>query len=141
MGNPALFPLFDHCDQSDIIIVQINPMERKGVPRTAREILNRINEITFNGSLMREFRAIDFVSRLIEEGRLDNSDYNAIRIHMVSAEEEIKPLSASSKLNAEWAFLRHLFEVGREHAELWLDANFDHLGRKSTVDLRSIFQD
>ena len=105
-----------------------------------REILNRVNEITFNGSLMREFRAIDFVHRLMDQGRLANTNYRDILIHVISAEEEIKPLSASSKLNAEWVFLEHLFDLGRESAEIWIDRHFDQLGVKSTVDLQSLFQ-
>jgi len=141
MGNPVLFPFYRSCASSDVVIVQINPLLREGTPRSAREILNRVNEITFNSSLMREFRAIDFVRRLIEDGKLDTKDYKQVLIHMVHGEEEIKPLGASSKLNAEWAFLTHLRDVGRGTAAAWLDDNFDKLGRQSTVDLRALFQD
>src|SRR3546814_8272803 len=69
MGNPALFPFFNASESDDVIVVQINPIFRRGAPKSAREILNRVNEITFNSSLLREFRAIDFVSRLIDEGK------------------------------------------------------------------------
>ncbi len=141
MGNPVLFPFFRHCSSSDVVIVQINPLFRGGTPRTARDILNRVNEITFNSSLMREFRAIDFVSRLIEEGRLDTTDYKQILIHMVHGEEEIKPLGASSKLNSEWPFLTHLREIGREAGAEWLEQNFAKLGKSSTINLRGLFQD
>src|SRR3546814_6547295 len=74
MGNPALFPFFNASESDDVIVVQINPIFRRGAPKSAREILNRVNEITFNSSLLREFRAIDFVSRLIDEGKLDRSE-------------------------------------------------------------------
>ncbi len=141
MGNPVLFPFYAHCSSSDVVIVQINPMLREGTPRSAREILNRVNEITFNSSLLREFRAIDFVRRLIDEGRLEDSHYKRVLVHMVHGEEAMKPLGASSKLNAEWAFLTHLHDIGREAAAGWLDANFDKLGKDSTVDLRTLFQD
>ena len=141
MGNPVLFPFFDCCSSSDIMIVQINPIERKGVPKSAREILNRINEITFNSSLLREFRAINFVTRLIDQDVLSEDDYKRVLIHRVHADPHLKPLGASSKLNAEWDFLTHLFEIGRESAAAWLDANFDRLGVESTVDIRKLFQD
>lgn len=140
-GNPSLWPFFYDTEARDIVIVQINPIERRETPKTARGILNRVNEITFNASLLREFRAINFVSRLIEEGKLDEDDYRQVLVHLVSADEHLNPLGASSKLNAEWAFLTHLFEIGREAASRWCDAHYDCLGARSTVELRSLFQD
>ena len=140
MGNPVLFPFYGECRSDDIVIVQINPVERKGTPRTAREILDRVNEITFNSSLLKELRAIDFVKRLLEEGKLDPQDYRRLHIHMIEAQEEIMPLGASSKLNAEWAFLLHLFEIGREAAGEWIENSYDHLGTRSTADARTMFQ-
>ena len=139
MGNPVLFPFFRGCSSSDVVIVQINPVQRPGVPRTAREILNRVNEITFNSSLLREFRAIEFVGRLLDEGKLDPKVYKDMLVHRIEAEEDLKPLGASSKLNAEWAFLEHLFEVGRRAASNWLDAHGEDLGRRSTLDIRAMF--
>ena len=140
MGNPVLFPFYRGCASRDVIIVQINPVHRAGVPRTAREILNRVNEISFNSSLLKEFRAIDFVARLLEDGKLDPKHYNHILVHRIEAEEDIKPLGASSKMNAEWDFLRHLFDVGRFAADAWIGENFDDLGKRSTVDIRAMFQ-
>ena len=100
-----------------------------------------MNEITFNSSLLREFRAINFVSRLVEEGKLDPNHYSQIFVHRVVAEEELNPLGASSKLNAEWAFLAHLHDIGRRAAADWLDENYDTLGHRSSLDVRSLFQD
>jgi len=140
MGNPVLFPFFRRCVSQDVVIVQINPIERRGVPRSARDILNRMNEITFNSSLLREFRAIEFVTRLIDDGRLDADDYKKVLVHMIHAEEELKPLNASSKMNAEWAFLEHLFEIGQQAGRDWLDANFSAIGEKATIDLKTLFQ-
>ena len=140
MGNPVLFPFFNACVSDDVLIVQINPITRRGAPTTARDILGRMNEITFNASLLREFRAIDFVSRLLEEGKLDPEKYKHILVHRIEAEDEIKPLGASSKLNAEWAFLQHLFGIGRAAAGDWLDDNYEDLGKRSTVDIRAMFQ-
>lgn len=139
MGNPPLFPLFHQDGVPDTIIIQINPIERAETPRTARDILNRQNEITFNATLLREMRAIDFVTRLIDEGKLDPGEYKRIYMHRISADRELKPLSSSSKLNAEWAFLTHLRDIGRDAATLWLDQNYEKIGKGSTIDLRSEF--
>jgi NTE family protein len=138
MGNPPLYPLFYETETSDVVLIQINPIERREVPRTAREIVNRLNEITFNSTLLRELRAIDFVTRLIEEGKLDRKEYTKVHLHRIAA-EELKPLQASSKLNAEWDFLTHLRDVGRQTAKEWLDRHFGDIGERSTIDLRKEF--
>jgi NTE family protein len=139
MGNPALFPFFNSCASNDVVLVQINPVERKTTPRTAREILNRVNEITFNSSLLKELRAIEFVARLIDEGKLDPSDYSQVLLHRIEPGEEMLALSASSKLNAEWAFLIHLRDIGRAAASRWLEESFDRIGKESSVDIRTLF--
>ena len=140
MGNPALFPFFHASRSSDIVIVQINPIERKGVPRTAREILDRIDEISFNASLLRELRAVDFVGRMLAEDRLDRERYRALNIHNIGLDEDGTAFGAASKLNAEHAFLQHLFEIGRSAAADWLETNYDSIGKRSTVDIRKMFQ-
>ena len=140
MGNPVIFPFYKTCRSDDIVIVQINPVERKGTPRSAREILNRVNEITFNSSLLKELRAIDFVQRLLDSGKLEPGEYRRLHVHLIEAQDQIMPLGASSKLNAEWDFLRHLFEIGRETAGDWIESSYRHLGRRSTVDIRAMFQ-
>ena len=141
MGNPVLFPLIYGCDTRDIVVVQINPFERDEVPTTAREILERMNEITFNSSLMKEFRAIDFVARLLDEGSLNPERYKHMFIHMIHSQEELSALGASSKLNGEWRFLTHLRDLGREATDRWLQSNFDALGKRSTLNVRRIYMD
>jgi len=136
MGNPVLYPLIYECGSRDIAIVQINPLVREEVPRTARDIHNRVNEITFNASLIAELRAIDFVTRLIDDGHLDDARYKRMMIHRIRGDEEMLKLTASSKLNAEWAFLCHLRDLGRRAATDWLDHHFDDLGERSTIDVQ-----
>ncbi|MEI9984897.1 MAG: patatin-like phospholipase family protein [Aliidongia sp.] len=136
MGNPAIFPVIYSCESRDVVIVHINPLERPELPRTAKEIMNRINEISFNSSLMREMRAIIFVSGLIESGELSGKNMKHMLIHSISADEVMIGLGVNSKLNADWEFLQHLRDTGRQHAEAWLTANYDHLGVKSSVDIR-----
>jgi NTE family protein len=140
MGNPALFPFFDASPADDIVIVQINPIERPELPRTAQDIVNRIHEITFNSALLHELRAIDFVKRLLEEGHLDPARYRRMHIHVIQSRKRMRPLDASSKLNVEWPFLTWLFEVGRDTARKWLDEHFDMIGVHSTVNIREMFQ-
>ena len=136
MGNPALFPLIYNCETQDIVIVHINPLRREKLPRTAIEIMNRINEISFNSSLIREMRAISFVTRLIDEGKVNGNDMKRLFIHGISADDATSDLGVFSKLNGDWGFLTHLRNIGRECAEAWLKENFDRLGQESTVDIR-----
>lgn len=138
MGNPPLYPLFYETNTTDVVLVQINPVERRQTPKTARDILNRINEITFNSTLLRELRAVDFVGRLIEEGRLSDDKYMKVYVHRIAG-DELKPLQASSKLNAEWAFLTQLKDIGRRAANAWIGQHYDAVGERSTVDLRKEF--
>ncbi len=137
MGNPALFPLIYNCKSSDIVIVHINPLERPDVPVTARDIMNRINEIGFNSSLMREMRAIAFVTKLIEDGKLDRNEMRQMLIHSISADDVMIKLGVNSKLNADWGFLQHLRDIGRDYAGRWLDENYEALGLRSSVNIRA----
>lgn len=137
MGNPAIFPLIYGCDSRDIVVVHINPIERPELPRTARDILNRVNEISFNSSLMREMRAIHFVTDLIQTGQIEEGRMKRMLIHAICADELMMQFDTRSKLNATRDFLVHLRDNGRRYAGAWLQATFEHLGERSTVDLRS----
>ena len=139
MGNPVLFPFFYRCRYPDIVIVQINPLEHEDIPTTAPEIMDRVHEISFNSSLISEFRAIDFVARLLDQGALDPKRYKRVLLHIIYADQRLGGLTASSKFNAEWAFLRHLHQMGRAAASEWLDRHFDSIGERSTVNVRSLF--
>lgn len=139
VGNPPLYPLFHSTKSKDVVIVQINPVERKYTPKSAKEIHNRINEISFNSSLLRELRGIDFVHRLLRENKLDSEHYADVLVHRIEATEYLSPLSASSKMNSEWEFLTHLRDIGRESAKNFLDEKYESLGVHSTLDLRDEF--
>ncbi len=141
MGNPALFPLVNDCQSRDIVIVQINPIVREEIPRTASDILNRINEITFNASLIKEVRAIAILKDLIKVANLENQRFQDALFHRINADEELKPLGVSSKLNTEWEFLQHLHDVGYRTTSTWLDQNYDDLGKRSTLDYESVYLD
>lgn len=135
MGNPALFPLIYECESRDIVVIHINPIMRAETPKTARDILNRINEISFNSSLMREMRAISFVTKLIDDSTIPDGRMKRMLIHSIENEDFMRKLGVSSKLNPDWEFLTHLRDVGRESAERWLDRNYDEIGKRSTVDI------
>jgi len=135
MGNPAIFPLIYNCDSRDVVIVHINPIARPDVPKTAGEILNRINEISFNSSLMREMRSVFFVSKLIEEQNVPDRTMKRMLIHSIEADDVMRAMSAGSKLNADWGQVNMLMKVGRERADAWLAAHFDRLGEQSTIDV------
>jgi NTE family protein len=135
MGNPALFPLIYQCRAADIVIVRVNPLRRPDLPRTSREILNRVNEIGFNASLLRELRAVGFITRLIAEGMVADGALKRVLVHGIDDEAAMARLGYSSKLNPEWGFLLHLHDLGRKRAGAWLEASFASLGRRSTLDL------
>ena len=139
LGNPAIHPLIHECASSDVVIVQINPLYRPDVPVTMRDILNRINEMTFNASLVREMHGIATLSSLIESGALEDERYTTVRFHQISAEGALAKLGALSKLNTERAFLQHLHDLGYETADRWIAENFDRLGWESTLDVRERF--
>ncbi|MDQ2695473.1 MAG: patatin-like phospholipase family protein [Pseudomonadota bacterium] len=139
MGNPPIYPLIYGTDVSDVLIIQINPINIPKVPTTAQEIMDRINTLSFNSSLMREMRAIHFVTRLIDDGVLDPARYKRIKLHTVHAEAELGALGVSSKLNANWDFLRYLFDLGRERADAWLAGHFDKVGVESSTDIAATF--
>ncbi|MFI5407842.1 patatin-like phospholipase family protein [Kaistia sp. UC242_56] len=140
MGNPALFPFFTETRTADILLVQINPIERNTVPTSTKEILERMSEITFNASLLRELRSIDFVNRMLAEGRLDPGHYRHNRVHRIDAGKALEKFSASTKFDTSRAFFEELQAAGRMAAEDWLQAHFADIGVRDTVDLRAQFQ-
>ena len=139
MGNPAIYPLIYNSASRDVIIVHINPIGRDALPTTAAEIFNRVNEISFNSSLMREMRAIAFVTQLIDDGALSGERYRRMFIHSIRSDEEMAKLSVASKLSPDWDFLLYLREAGRASAVAWLDEHFDDIGERSSIDIAETF--
>jgi NTE family protein len=137
MGNPALFPLIYECKSCDIVIVHINPTERLEIPKTAPEIINRINEISFNSSLFREIRAIAFVGKLIDDGKVADGNLKRMLIHSIVADDVMQGLGPISQLNADGQFLMHLHDIGWNCADQWLEAHLNLVGVESTVDVRT----
>jgi NTE family protein len=139
MGNPALFPLIEHCRPSDIVIVQINPVLREEVPTNARSILDRVNEISFNATLLRELRSIETLSAVARDVPASGHHLRDMKIHLIADKDTMAELGFSSKLNARWEFLEFLREKGRAAAEAWLKSDFQHCGHCSSFNVRQLF--
>jgi NTE family protein len=141
MGNPVIFPFFDTTLTEDVLLVQINPIQRRSTPHTQTEIMNRINEISFNSSLLSEFRAISFVTRMIDDGRLPRGmgkgEYRRINMHRISLDDTFKELTSDSKMKSDFDFFEMLKRGGQLAAKNFLDAHFDDVGVRSTVDLQA----
>lgn len=137
-GNPAIFPLIYNCDSQDVVLIQINPLYVEEVPTGASDILDRLNDITFNATLMREIRAMSFVSKLKEQGVL-GKNYKDMHIHMIDAQDILNGLGRMSKMNADWEFLSYLYETGVQAAQDWLDAHYDTIGKRSSIDVQDVF--
>ena len=140
LANPAISPLVHECPSKDVIIVQINPMYRPDVPNTAREILNRLNEISFNSSLMREMNGIATISRMIDRGQVSHPGFASVKFHMIQAEDAMSELGSSSKFNADWKFLTYLHKLGIDAADRWLGEHFDAIGNRSTLDMIKTYE-
>ncbi|MCU9837496.1 patatin-like phospholipase family protein [Ruegeria sp. WL0004] len=138
-GNPALFPLFNLDLPDDVVIVNINPLERDDLPVTPQQIQNRINEISFNSSLLRELRAVSFVQRLLEDGTLERGRMSRVLVHMIADDALMNSLSVATKLVPVPQVLLRLKEAGREAAGRFLEAHKQDLGTRSTVDLAEMF--
>ncbi len=138
-GNPALFPLFDAALPEDLVIVNINPLERDTLPVTAAQIQNRINEISFNSSLLRELRAIAFVQRLLREGRMKRGEMKSVLVHMIADDALMNELSVATKLMPNPIVLARLKAAGRDAASRFLEAHKGDLGQRGTVDLQDAY--
>jgi NTE family protein len=139
MGNPPIFPLIYNCVSTDVLLIMVNPILISKVPQTAQAILDRINTLSFNSSLMREMRAINFVNRLVESGFDDGGRLKKMLIHCVEAEDEMCKLGVSSKLNVEREFLGWLFELGRNRADAFLRDHFHKIGKDSSTSIGQRF--
>jgi len=140
-SNPAIFPFFSRTESEDVLIVQINPLQRRTVPTSSKDIMNRVNEITFNSSLFAEYRAIDFVDRMIDQGKLPRGtgpgQYRRINAHRIVLDQMGKHLNGDTKLSTDFDFFEMLRLNGKRAARRFLDAHFDDIGTRSTFDLRA----
>jgi NTE family protein len=140
MGNPSLWPLFYKATTPDILIVHVNPIYRPEIPKDAQAIENRVNEITFNSSLMKELRSIAFVQKLVRDDMLKpayKKDYRDMLLHAIRSEEVMRGLNVCSKFDTSWGFLTKLRDMGRICAAEWIKQNFDDIGVKATINIQT----
>ncbi len=142
MGNPAIYPMFTGLASSDVVIVHVNPIERPDLSKSAPEIQNRINEISFNSTLMREMRAVKFIRDIMDADWIKDEHKHKLRyihMHSIRNDESMAGLAVASKSNTAWPFLTALRDRGRTTAEHWLAENFDHVGKRTSIDLEKEF--
>tara|TARA_R110002072_G_scaffold19047_8_gene70671 strand:- start:1827 stop:2882 length:1056 start_codon:yes stop_codon:yes gene_type:complete len=138
-GNPALFPFFNRDLPDDIVVVNINPLERDSIPKTPQQIQNRINEISFNSSLLRELRAIEFVQRLLDDGTIPQGAMSKVNIHMIADDALMEQLSVATKMTPNPAVIASLKKAGIDAAEKFLTEHAKDIGKCSSVDLPEMF--
>ncbi len=138
-GNPALFPLYRPDLPHDIVIVNINPLVRHELPRTAEEIDDRINEISFNAALLGELRSVNFVRELIAEGRMQADRMKDVYVHLIADDRLMNELTAETKSSASPALIARLKEAGRKAAARFLAKHGDTLNVTGSVDLKALF--
>ncbi|WP_431282308.1 patatin-like phospholipase family protein [Humitalea sp. 24SJ18S-53] len=138
-GNPTMTPLVQECVSDDTILVAINPVERPGTPRTARDIINRLNEVSFNAVLLKELQMIALLRQVADPGNVETAHWAKMRLHMIRSDLLIG-LGSSSKVNAEWDFLTMLRDEGRRAAEDFMSARGSDLGQRSTLDIDQLLR-
>jgi NTE family protein len=142
-GNPALHPLIYKAQASDIVLIQINPVERNAVPdnESESEIMDRVNELTFNASLLSQMRSIDFVNRLIAKGFLPPERYRTVRLHRIDGGEALEAYPASTKSSADGQLIEELFELGKKCGQRWLKKHYDEVGIQTSINISKDYLD
>ena len=140
-GNPAIHPLIYRCESRDIVLVQINPIQRNTLPTKPGEIMDRMTEITFNAALIAEMRAVDFVKRLLAEGKLDPAHYKDVLMHRIDGGQALEKFTAASKSSTDKSLIHSLRDLGIVCGKEWLAKRFDALGVKSTVNIARDYLD
>ncbi|GAB4141804.1 MAG: patatin-like phospholipase family protein [Bacteroidia bacterium] len=139
MGNPPLTPLIAETTTHDVVLVKINSINIRKLPTSARDIAERVNEISFNSSLINEMHMVHYRNELLRKGVILPEQNREIFVHCISGYDALDHLSYSSKLNTSWDFLLHLKEEGRKIADRWLDNEYEMVGVRSTFDVEEHF--
>jgi NTE family protein len=140
LGNPALYPLRSPALAADVLIVWVNPLHQPAVPTSARAILDRINEVTFNATLVQEIEAIDAINALKSDDDARHSPYKRVRLHEIRDEPHLAKLDYASKFDTDWDFLLELRRYGREAANRWLASCVDDVGHNATADTQAMLR-
>ena len=141
VANPPITPLIAQCRSADILLVQISPLTREGVPTTPTAIMDRINEITFNTNLLAQMQMVGFINRLIDEGKLQEPEYKKVLVHRIDGGDTMRELGSYSQGSTDTVMMERLFDLGREQASAWLKKHFGALGVKSSINIRRDYKD
>jgi len=139
MGNPPIWPLIDNTDTTDILLLKVNPIEIKDVPKTTKEIQDRINDISFNASLMAEMRMIYFKDKILNLGYDLRGRLRKIHFHAIAADKSLDDFNLSSKYNTSWEFLNKLRKLGNQAAQKFLDNHYEQIGNESSLSIRKVY--
>jgi NTE family protein len=139
--NPPLSPLISQCHTADLVLVQINPLQRTETPRSSAEIRDRISELTFNASLLTQMRSIDFINRLLADGAISHDLCKSVRVHRIDAGAALDPFPSSSRASADGIMIAKLFKAGSAAGSTWLQRHYDAIGHHGTVDIRHDYLD
>lgn len=139
--NPPLTPLIGNCACADVMLVQLNPLRNDSTPQKPDEIADRVNELTFNASLLTQMRSIDLINTLLAEGALHPMRAKQVLLHRIDGGEAMKEYPASTKSSTDAALIRNLFEMGQQRTHHWLAHNFEAIGKHGTVDIRRDYLD
>lgn len=141
IANPAIYPLINSCDCDDVIVLQLRNTYCNELPKKMADIENRLKEITYNGCLVHEMRAIYFITKLIDEGKIKEGAIKRVNMHVIKNEDSFKGLNLSSAMNTDWDFLMMLFNEGRKTADRWIAQHFDKVGSKKHSIDETMFDD
>lgn len=141
IANPAVFPLIERCESKDIILIQLRNTHCSEIPKTPDTIENRLKEITYNGSLVREMRAIHFITKMIDDGIIKDPSVKRVTMHVIKNEDAFKGLNLTSALNTDWDYLQMLKQAGRNTADRWIKENFKNIGTKTHSIDEALFSD
>jgi NTE family protein len=135
-GNPLIQPLIDNTeDTDDILLIQINPKNIAEVPGKIEDIRDRVNELSFNSSLLLELKLIQFKQELVEKGITLDGKLKKVHLHNISADDVLGDLNLSSKLNTDWDFIMYLKDLGYKACDAWVKTNYENIGKRNTLRL------
>ncbi len=139
VGNPSVYPLIRDCAARDVVVVHVNPINRDDIPTDARAIMNRVNELSFNSSIMREMENVILINQLIDEGALSSKRLKRVYLHAILDEDLMRQYSVASKAMPDMAFISKLHEAGRRSADHWLHDHLDDVGQRDSADLKTLY--
>lgn len=125
LGNPAIFPVLYECSACDVVLVETLRLGRPRPPASAAEILARVVEVASVAALVRELRAIEFVSDLAHRCPAAlPPGVREVHVHRIAPHPALGQMEDVSSLRADLPYFRRLHALGYEAGEHWLERDF-----------------